>query len=155
MQLLKRWCHMITEAKIQHQTGSCILYTLKWTDERTGEITIACSPMYYTVGRAVKINGLRHIVHGCIWLLIELKWVNILNFNIIEYFVVVLCCVWRVTFTPYQLEEMEKAFERAPYPDVFAREDLALRIGLSESRIQVGIQRKYQTIFPANFNLKL
>jgi len=32
---------------------------------------------------------------------------------------------------------MEKAFERAPYPDVFAREDLAVRIGLSESRIQV------------------
>ena len=48
-----------------------------------------------------------------------------------------LCGVVRVTFTPYQLEEMEKAFERAPYPDVFAREDLAVRIGLSESRIQV------------------
>jgi len=44
-----------------------------------------------------------------------------------------------VTFTPYQLEEMEKAFERAPYPDVFAREDLAMRVGLSESRIQVSI----------------
>jgi len=47
-----------------------------------------------------------------------------------------------VTFTPFQLEEMEKAFERAPYPDVFAREDLALRVGLSESRIQVSTQRK-------------
>jgi homeobox protein aristaless-related len=46
-------------------------------------------------------------------------------------------CVARVTFTSYQLEEMEKAFERAPYPDVFSREDLSLRIGLSESRIQV------------------
>ena len=44
-----------------------------------------------------------------------------------------------MTFTPFQLEEMEKAFERAPYPDVFAREDLALRVGLSESRIQVSI----------------
>ena len=51
-----------------------------------------------------------------------------------------LCGVRRVTFTPYQLEEMEKAFERAPYPDVFAREDLAVRIGLSESRIQVSVQ---------------
>lgn len=32
---------------------------------------------------------------------------------------------------------MEKAFERAPYPDVFAREQLAVRIGLNESRVQV------------------
>lgn len=32
---------------------------------------------------------------------------------------------------------MEKAFQRAPYPDVFAREELALRIGLVESRVQV------------------
>ena len=40
MQLLKRWCHMITEAKIQHQTGSCILYTeivrTKTYDEEEG-----------------------------------------------------------------------------------------------------------------------
>jgi len=56
---------------------------------------------------------------------------------------VVLCRNGRVTFTPYQLEEMEKAFERAPYPDVFAREDLALRIGLSESRIQVSIHGNF------------
>ncbi|CAG2066150.1 unnamed protein product [Timema podura] len=43
----------------------------------------------------------------------------------------------RTIFTSYQLEELEKAFKEAHYPDVYAREMLSLKTDLPEDRIQV------------------
>lgn len=48
----------------------------------------------------------------------------------------------RTMFSNYQLTMLETTFQQSPYPDAYTRRDLAARLALDETRVQVWFQNR-------------
>ena len=60
----------------------------------------------------------------------------------------------RTIFTSFQLDELERSFKDAHYPDVYAREMLSLKTDLPEDRIQVIDFLPFPVYLPQFYKIK-